>query len=471
VFVTSAATVGAAAAAGCRTLADQTRRRHHAVLRAIPWELAVLGAAPIVWSALGDSQQVGGAGAVANIPGRLLVIPIMVVAGTAVLGTRLATLWLRRRALAHRPASAALFLGWRRVGREAGVAAMLAAATAVPIALAAYGITVNESVRTTVEGKAKLATGSDVVITLSEPAPIPASLAGHATAVFRVNGALVGGLTTDVLAVDPDTFARDAYWTSALGQRSLKDVLAPLRTGGVAAVGSAPLRGGDLAITASNAPVLDHVSVSTVDNLPAKHGGYPLLIIRAGQVDDTSLFGWHQIWARGDPDRIQRAAAAAHLPIHSIVLARDAYADSFLEPLTYTFDYLTALCLFIGLVTLVGVLLYLESRAPRHRRAYVLLRRMGLGVRGHGRALLVELSLPLLAGLLTGLLLAAGLTAALRRGFDVNPIAPPSTVLAIPYGPLVSIATGVALIAAVAARYAQQRIVRANPAEVLRDTV
>jgi putative ABC transport system permease protein len=471
VFVAGAVTVGVAATAGCRTLADQTRRRHHAVLRAVPWELAVLGAAPIVWSALGEPQPTGGAGAVANIPGRLLVIPIMVVAGTAVFGTRLATLWLRRRALARTPTSPAMFLGWRRVGREAGVAAVLAAATALPIALAAYGTTVNESVRATVEGKAKLATGSDVVITLVEPAPIPPALADHATAVYRINGALVGGLTTDVLAVDPTTFARDAYWTSALGEGSLKDMVAPLRGDGASAVGSAPLHGGDLAVSASNAPLLDRVAVSTVDTLPAEHGGYPVLIVRADQIDDTKVFGWYQIWARGDPDRIQHAAAAAHLPIRSIVLARDAYADSFLEPLTYTFDYLTALCLFIGLVTLVGVLLYLESRAPRHRRAYVLLRRMGLGVRSHGRALLVELGVPLVAGLLAGFALAAGLTAALMRGFDVNPIVPPATVLAVPYGPLVWIAVGVALIAAVAARYAQRRIVRANPAEVLRDTV
>jgi putative ABC transport system permease protein len=471
VLLAGALTVGIAAAVGCRSLADQTRRRHHAVLRAIPWELAILGAAPIVWSTLGETHPTGGAGAVANIPGRLLVIPIMVVAGTAIFGTRLATLWLGRRALARTPTSAAMFLGWRRVGREAGVAAVLAAATALPIALAAYGTTVNESVRATVEGKAKLATGSDVVITLSEPAPIPASLADHATSVFRINGALVNGLTTDVLAVDPGSFARATYWTSALGEGSLNDTLAPLRGDGVAAVGSAPLRAGELGVTASGAPLLDHVAVSTVDTLPAEHGGYPVLIIRADQIDDTKVFGLYQIWAHGDPDRIQHAAAAAHLPIRSIVLARDAYADSFLEQLTYTFDYLTALCLFIGLVTLVGVLLYLEARAPRHRRAYVLLRRMGLSVRSHGRALLVELGVPLITGLLVGFLLAAGLTAALMRGFDVNPVAPPTTVLAVPYGPLVWIAAGVALIAVVAARYAQRRIVRANPAEVLRDTV
>ena len=77
----------------------------------------------------------------------------------------------------------------------------------------------------------------------------------------------------------------------------------------------------------------------------------------------------------------------------------------------------------------------------------------------------------MITGLLVGFLLAAGLTAALMRGFDVNPVAPPTTVLAIPYEPLVWIAAGVALIAVVASRYAQRRIVRANPAEVLRGTV
>jgi putative ABC transport system permease protein len=176
-----------------------------------------------------------------------------------------------------------------------------------------------------------------------------------------------------------------------------------------------------------------------------------------------------QLWARGDPAQFVAAAQAADLPVKQILRSTDLYADSLWEPLTYTFDYLTALSLLTGVVTVVGLLLYLESQLPSYRRAYVLLRRMGMSAGSHRRSLLVELAVPLAAGLVGGLAVAAGLTVVLASDFEMNPAVPPDTVVAVPYLPLGLITAAVVALVFAATRYAQARVGRANPSEVLRE--
>jgi putative ABC transport system permease protein len=208
-----------------------------------------------------------------------------------------------------------------------------------------------------------------------------------------------------------------------------------------------------------------------VNVLPAQQGGYPVALVPEDSLGDDTQYAKAQLWVRGDPAQIRAAAQAAHLPVTQIQTATEQYANTVWEPLTYTFDYLTALSLLTGVVTVVGLLLYLESQTPTHRRAYVLLRRMGLSAGSHRRALLGELAVPLIGGLLGGLVVTAGLTAVLSPDFEMNPTIPPDTVLDVPYLPLGLIAGAVLVVALGGALYAQRRIGRANPAEVLRDTV
>ncbi len=464
---------GVVATVACRGLTDQVRARHHALPRRIPWELLLLGAAPIVWRVLGDQRQLtdqSGAGSVAHVPGRLLVVPIMVVAGLAILAGRISAGYLRKYGTRRSPSGPAAFLSWRRIGRQAAMTAVLAAATAVPIALAAYGATVTGSVRTTIADESRLHVGSDVVLSLAKRTPIPASLAGQATEVLRLDGAMVGGIQTDLLAVDPATFARDAYWDDRLDGASLADLVAPLRDGGV--VAAAPTPAGAQKATWGGDPVLGGTArVTQVTVLPAELSGYPIALVDKDALGEDAQYAKVQLWVRGDPDRIQAAVRAAKLPVTRIQTAADLYANTLWEPLTYTFDYLTALSLLTGVVTVVGLLLYLESQAPLHRRAYVLLRRMGLSAGKHRRALLGELAVPLIGGLLGGLAVTAGLTVLLEPDFELNPGTPPDTVLAVPYLPLGLITGAVLVVAVGAAGYAQRRIGRANPSEVLRDAI
>src|SRR5690606_12138250 len=155
------------------------------------------------------------------------------------------------------------------------------------------------------------------------------------------------------------------------------------------------------------------------------------------------------------------------LPVRATFVAADVYNNTLWEPLIFTFDYLTALSLLTGLVTLVGLLLYLESQAPQWRRAYVLLRRMGITKRGHRRALTGELAVPWLAGLLGGLGMTAGLMWVLRPYVDMNPDRLPNAVIDVPYLALGAIVAMTLVVGIAAVSYAQARVARAQPSEVL----
>jgi putative ABC transport system permease protein len=137
---------------------------------------------------------------------------------------------------------------------------------------------------------------------------------------------------------------------------------------------------------------------------------------------------------------------------------------------TYTFGYLIALSVLTGVVTLVGLLLYLESRTAGHRRAYVVLSRMGLRPGSHRRALITELAMPLAAGLGTGVAGAYALVRLLGRGFDVDRVAPPDALVGLPVALVGWVSAAAAAVAVTAGLLTHRRIHRANPAEVLRDT-
>lgn len=479
-LVISLLVVAITAGLRCRTLADEASARSAFRLGRWPWELLLIAAAPLVWLRLSSQTLLSGVpggdgGVVVHVPARLLIVPILAIAGLIALAARIGTRLLRRRGRAVNPKSSGTYLGWRRIAREAAVAAVLASATAAPIALAMYGATVTDSVRATILGEARLHVGSDVVVNLTKPAPVPASLRDSATEVQRVDAVSIQGTLFDVLAIDPESFSKVAFWDDRLDGKSMAAIVAPLRVPHVAgqpypAVGSGVVpEGVDSPLWSSLAPVT--YDVTKVDRLPAEQGGYSVMIVTPDSLGAERSVTHTQIWIKGDPVAIRAKLAAAHLPIASVTSVDQLDSHTVFEPLTYTFDYLTALSLLTGIVTVVGLLLYLEARTPGHRRAYVMLRRMGLPNRTHRFALLVELAVPLVAGLVGGLGLAYGLARALSANFDVDVSVPPDTLLTFPSTAVTAISLAVGVVALVSAAYAQSRIARANPSEVLRDSI
>jgi putative ABC transport system permease protein len=367
------------------------------------------------------------------------------------------------------------YLGWHRVAREAAVVAVLAGATALPIALATYGDTVTRSVQATVDGEAKLLIGTDVVVGLKQTIPVPAAFANDATEVLRLTGVSIAGNNVNLYAVDPAQFSKVAFWNDQIDGKSLSSILAPL---------SEPHQPGTPfpAVTSGNVPsgiqaptwgfaTETKYDLATYETLPAEQGSYKSLIVTKESLGSEASQAQPQLWIRGDPATIRAKLVPLNLPVVSLSSVDDVYSGTVFQPLTYTFQYLTALSILTGVVTIVGLLLYVEARAPGHRRGYVIARRMGLRARTHRRALLVELAVPLIAGLGLGLGLATCLTYGFSAGFDVDPTLPPHTLITLPAVVIIGISVAVAVVAVLASSFAQLRVGRANPSEVLRDTV
>jgi putative ABC transport system permease protein len=502
--------VGRLAAGGARSLTDAapvTHRRRW--WTRVPWELALLAAAPAAWWLLAADQTVdptaGGVGAVAHVPARLLVVPILVISALAVLAARFGTAGLGRtrpgRTGSARTGSAltgsartgsarsrsgpARLLAGRRLVRHAVTTAILAAATAMPVAMAAYGATATGSIHTTADAQLRFNLGSDTVLTYrsqlnreldglpARPA-VPPAMTGHATGVLRLNQQRLGGLYVDVLAVDPATFPAGAYWDSRISAPSLARAAGQLTAGATpAVVASRRITPGPDTLTVGGQPI--PVQVADTRPLPGAQSAYPLVLIHqdalAAAVDPETYATFSpQIWVAGDPDRTAAEVSQAQLRPDRVRTIDQQRAGALYEPVTYTFQYLIALSVFTGLIGAVGLLLYLESRTATHRRGYAILRKLGLRPGAHRRALLLEVLTPVAAGLVAGLALAVATGYALRTGFDLAPDRFPDTLLALPTT-MTGIVTATAVAIAIAASLlTHARIARANPAEVLRDT-
>jgi putative ABC transport system permease protein len=481
--------VGGLAAARARGLTDaRPVSRGAGWWRSVPWELGLVAAAAAAWPLLAEARTVdptaGGVGEVAHVPARLLVTPVLLVAGSALLAARIAARALRRHGLARTPDSPAWLLAWRRSARVATTTALLAAATAVPVAVATYAATATGSIRDTADAQLRFGLGSDTVLRyprpidrelegLPPPPPVPGQLADHATELLRLNRQRLGGLRVDVLAVDPGTFAGGAFWDDRIPGGSLDLAVRQLTAGGTpVVVVSGRIAPGPATLTLRDQQI--PVTVAGILPLPAAQPDYPLVLVHRGALE-SRLSGRAlgafvpEVWVAGDPDRARSLVTASGLSGARVTTVDDLRAGAVYEPVTYTFQYLVALSAFTGLIGAVGLLLHLESRITAHRRAYVLLRRLGLSAGAHRRALLLEVGAPVLAGLVAGIAGAVAVGYAAAPGFDLGPGRFPDTLLALPTTMAGAVAATVVVAATGAGLLGHARIVRANAGEVLRD--
>lgn len=463
---------GVSAGLRTRQLADVVPRRRRSWTRRLPWELLPAGCAVLTWWLLGGGAgRSGVTGAVAHVPLRLVVAPVLGFLALVALAARLGAWWITRAGVPDPVRRPGLFLAVRRVARPVAASVLLGAVTAIPVAMTGFGATVTDSIRLTMDAKAAVILGSDTVAALERDGPVPPSLAGRATPVLRLSRVLVGDVTTDVLGIDPATFADGAFWSAQLPGPDLAELVASLsadRSGGISAgitAGALPAGTHDVRIYGERRFA---VAVRATRLLPGSQGGYPVLLVHRDALGESARYAVPQLWIRGDPATAAADLARTDAPVRAITSTTDSLGDSLYEPVTYTFRYLIALNLFAGLVVAAGLLLYVEARTPVYRRGYVLLRRLGMRKRAHTAALILETALPMGAGLLLGLLLAAVATAVTRPELDLAPGAPPGPLIAVPTGVLVTVLAVVVGVAAASSAFAHTRAVRAKPGEVLR---
>ena len=467
------ALVAVAVVTTARTRESDVPHHRRGRLGRLPWELAALGGAALAWRLIDatTSTATTDVGSVAHVDPRLLIVPMLLVAAGAGLVARLVR-WRLAAAGRDRGSSApAVFLAGRRIAAAPGAAALLIAVTAVPVALSTYGATVTGSTQRTLRAEARTIVGSDVVFQLTETVEVPTQLAEDATIVLRYNAANLGTKQVDVLGVDP------AGWADVAesGVAPLDSLAAELFAGQPTVAVASGTEPGTAELVLSKGFLSGEQRVpvriaATTDALPAEHGGYSVVVMHRDVLAELTSSARPELWMEGDEETAIRAVVDAQLPVARYVQASTVHADGVYEPVTYTFQFLTALAVLTGAIAALGLVLHLEARSRVRRSAYVMLLRMGLRPRTHLRALLAELSLLLGSGVVVGLSLATLSVWLTRDRYDLAGTVPPATLLVIPWATLVGVVAAVAVVAVLAAAAAQSSVSRAHPAEVLRDT-
>ena len=451
----------------------------------VPWELTLLIAAGACWVALQGRPGVVSEGNVAQVDGLLVAFPLLGLAGAAVLLARVLTALLprlRRRAARRRPA---VFLAVNRLAAARLATATLLVAVALPVAVLGYTATLTASSQATLDAKVGVQIGAGAaVLSVSRFDPTP-EIAAACTYVVRYGDASVtaaegagdsrGRADVQVLAVDPADFAGTAFWVDSFAAESLPDLLA--RLDGPAVDGRLPVVAAglptgetDLRLGTQDVPV---DVVATADVLPGRRTADPVLLVAADRLPDVPRTAGAdrtaELWTDGDTSAAQEAFTAAGSDRNRTVEPADVQTTANFLGITWTFGYLSALAVFVGVIALGGLLLYLEARSRSRVSGYVMARRLGLSRRAHLTSLLVELGGVAVAGIVLGGVLAAGAVAVVYRRLDVDLVRPPTPLLDVPWTALAATVVVTVAVAALAALYAQRAADRADPATVLRE--
>ena len=441
----------------------------------VPWELALLIAAGWCWVLLQGRDAVVSVANVAQVNGLLVAFPLLAIAGAAALLSRgLTALLPRLRGWATRRSSA-VFLAVNRLAANRGATAALLVAVVLPVAVLGYTSTLTASSRTTLAAKVGVQLGgAETVSSVTRLDPTPAIRAAG-TFVVRYDGSIGGSEDVQVLAVDPQDFARTAFWDDSFADESLDRLVAalqePERDGRLPVVAAGlPAGATDLRVGRMRVPA-DVVATARV--LPGDRTNSPVVLVAADRLGEiprnAQASPASELWA----DRVSSAASTA-MTAAGAQNIRVFDADVVQETanflgITWTFGYLSALAVFVGVIAVGGLLLYLEARSRSRVSGYVMARRLGLSRAGHLRSLLLELVGVSVVGLVLGGVLAAGAVALVYRRLDVDLLRPPTELLDVPWATGAVTALATLVIAALAALYAQRAADRADPATVLRE--
>lgn len=467
---------------GLRARAAVSRRRRRLrgrawrrirVWRVLPWELALLGVAALLY------RQARAEGVrldhfLVQVPPKLVVFPLVGLAGALLCCARIAARLMPalRRATGRTPAAA--FLASRRITAAPAVFLALLVATALPVALFCYASTLSHSTGLAVQRKAAVNLGAErVLVTDVDPTDPAPDAAGHGTPVEVVTGAsLAADTQAQVLGVDPATFGRYAL---DVADRPLGDLLA-LLAGDAGAdppailvnpTDSLPVH--DVFLSGVTVPVR---VVATVRVFPGLRSAvHPMLVVPRAALHRVGAYTrvQQEVWT----DRAELVAARAALRAGQVAVTRvrapdDVLAATDLVTVTWALDFLRALALLVGVIVAAGLLLYLAARQRARLVSYVVGRRLGLRRRTHLAALLVEVGAAVGLGWLLGLAGGLGSVGMVVPILDVNAQYPPPTAMAVPAGGVVGAAVVLAGLTVLCALTTQYTADRTPPATITR---
>jgi putative ABC transport system permease protein len=474
IFLVAAATRGCQRREAPPVPRSSSKRRVWTLIASV---VLVAIAAIVIASRLKHRTHLSGSGPqVAHVDPVVIVVPMLAfILGAATVQQILVRL-IRRFALKGGELSVPNWLAWRRIGGNAKASATLVAVLVPALAISVFSAFVNSSVQRTLHDSSRMIAGADDVVNLQGPVSVPASLSKTATLVLRIDHPTFGNELVSVVGVDPTTFRSGAFWDGGIAGQSFpalirrlhdqgpgKPLLGVLSGGGIAS-------GSRLTAVADGNKVTDNVTIVGGDTrLPGQQGGYEILYVDLAALERIDPIGTYQFWISGSPSTAADALAAAHITTTWNFSADSVVDGSYLQPVSYTFAYLSAVIAVIGAVALGGVLLYLDARSRPRRLSYVLARRMGLSRRAHFLSIFIELSTLVAAGAVVALGFCGIAVGLLRSRFTVQASLPPSAVLSWPFALAAADLAALAVLVAVSATAVQLGSDRVRAVEVLRE--
>lgn len=472
------AALAAVAAVRSFGMTEPPRRAGAGWWRAAPWELILVVLGVVAYLGLRRSGAVTmEAGGVIKVDPLLVAFPLLGMTGLLLLLARGAATQLPRLRRWTRGASTPVYLAGRRLAglRSATVAVLVA--TAVPVGILVYAASITRSMEATVSAKSATYAGAEHALVVNARPAQTLDLEGSGTQVSVVRDVVTpAGSDTEVLGVDPETFARYAFSDAAVIGRPLPELLAaitrPTSPDSVPAIAvrcrSCPAQlPMNLGRTRLSAQV-----VATADLFPGMRvrDAAVFVVPRAAlaRVDPYTNRA-EEVWT----STAQLPAALDTLRRLDQQLQREVTPQQFLGvtqllPVSWTFDYLQALASLTGLIAVVGLFLYLAARQRSTLVAYVMLRRIGITRRAHFVSLGSELGGVLTMSWLLGVATAVAAVLSVHRLLDVNPLYPPGALLVLPMVVvLLSIAVllGVALLGSITTQRTADAV---EPAVLLR---
>jgi putative ABC transport system permease protein len=383
------------------------------------------------------------------------------------------------------------FLAARRVLAASGGSRLVVVTTALSLGLVVYAGALADSTTRTIDVKASVASGSDVVVTLQRGSTADGELPPGTMAVGlqRAVHIVPGDTSAAMLAVHPEQVAGIVRWNDSLADQPLDQLMAALSDYAgdrvpVILAGSLDdslLEGTDGALTVDFVYYTVPVQVvGRTDAFPGQGSLGPMLIadwdsyadaLRAAN-RDPGLVIQREIWARGEVTPVLGSlSAAGYAPaaVNGVHSAADFAARPELNAQTWSLSYLRAVALAAGLLGLVGVAMHAVALQRRRTASTLLLRRMGMSRSAAQRS--SGLAIGLLTGLggLVAVAVALPTSALVLRLLDPVPTLRPATVFAVPWGTLAAVVAGVVLVTLVASMLIGRVARRATGGQVMRD--
>lgn len=404
---------------------------------------------------------------------RVTVVPVALILAGGVLAGALLQMVLPVVARTVRYRAPGLYLAARRLSGASAMTLVLVATTAVALGIGVYGWTMSASVEESAASKARLFTGSDTVAMVSSGFELPEDLPFEATHVLEIPRApLPDGGFIKVLAVDPSTFADAAFWRDDFGPRPLEAMMRDLDRDGLSVV-MVGAEGDRLTLGTSAGDVTIDVQ-DTVQSFPRMPQTKAMAVMSQEDLGEVliSTGGFlssdELMLARAEDQVVEREFAQRNISLYSVISQREVLDAPSLQSLLWMLGLLSALGVVAGVVSLVGLMLYLQARQRAALIASALTRRMGLGRGEELRSWFAEVGGAFMLAFSVAATVGLWVAISMKDPLDPRPNLPPDPELSIPVTLLIGTAIGLLVISAATAWLLRKRIDSANVAEAFR---